>query len=140
MMRFLPMRSTSSLADAVVDLVRAGVQQVFALEIDLCAAEIFREALGEEERRGASGIVAQQVVEALLESLIALGLLVGLLEFFERRHEGFGDVASAVGAEAARDGLRVFAEYSCASFLNAHFDSPDCLMKSRTFCGSFLPG
>ena len=28
------------LAEAVVDFVRAGVQQVFALEINLCAAEV----------------------------------------------------------------------------------------------------
>ena len=35
------------LAQAVVDLVRAGVKQIFALEIDLCAAQLFREALRE---------------------------------------------------------------------------------------------
>ena len=33
------------LAEAVVDLVRAGVEQVFALEIDLRAAELLGEPL-----------------------------------------------------------------------------------------------
>ena len=45
MMRFLPMRMRQQrLAQAVVDLVRAGVQQVFALEIDLCSAQFFGQA------------------------------------------------------------------------------------------------
>ena len=38
------------LAEAIVDLVRAGVIEVFALEIDLRAAEMLRQALGEIER------------------------------------------------------------------------------------------
>ena len=42
------------LADGVVDFVRAGVEQVFALEINFCAAEFAREAFGEIERRGAA--------------------------------------------------------------------------------------
>ena len=36
------------LAEAVVDLVRAGVQQVFTLQIDLCAAQFVRQSLREE--------------------------------------------------------------------------------------------
>jgi hypothetical protein len=40
------------LAEAVVDLVRAGVVQLVALEIDLGAAEMLGQALGEIEREG----------------------------------------------------------------------------------------
>ena len=40
------------LADAVVDLVRAGVVELFALEVDLRAAAVFGQALGEVQRRG----------------------------------------------------------------------------------------
>ena len=41
MMRVLPMRlREQDLAERVVDLVRAGVEQVFALEINLRAAEL----------------------------------------------------------------------------------------------------
>ena len=45
------------LPQAVVDLVRAGVQQVFALEINLRAAQRFAQALREVQRRGAAGVV-----------------------------------------------------------------------------------
>ena len=42
------------LAQAIVDLVRAGVIEVFALEIDLRAAQMLGQALGEIERIGAA--------------------------------------------------------------------------------------
>ena len=43
------------LPNAVVDLVRAGVQQVFALQVDLGAAELFAEPLSQEQRCGPAG-------------------------------------------------------------------------------------
>ena len=55
------------LAEAVVDLVRAGVEKVFALEVNLRAAEVFGEARGEVERGGTAGVVAQQRVELQME-------------------------------------------------------------------------
>jgi len=94
-----------SLAEAVVDFVRAGVEQVFALEIDFCAAEGFAETRGEVERRGAAGEVAQERIELQMEVRIGLGFLIRVVELIERRDEGFGNVASAVWAEASGDGL-----------------------------------
>ena len=47
------------LAEHVVDLVRAGVVQVFALEVDLGAAAMLGEALGEIERAGPADIMLQ---------------------------------------------------------------------------------
>ena len=41
------------------------------------------------------------MVEALLEFAIALGFFVFALEFFERGHQRFGNVAAAVDAETA---------------------------------------
>ncbi len=90
-----------ALADGVVDFVRAGVEQVFALEVDARAAEMFREALGELQRRRAADEIFQEVLELRLECWVGFGELVGALEFEERDHEGFGDVAAAVGAEAS---------------------------------------
>ena len=52
------------LAERVVDLVRAGVRQVLALEVDLRAAELAREVRGEVERRRPPDVVAQQVRSA----------------------------------------------------------------------------
>ena len=51
------------LAEHVVDLVRAGVIELFALEIDLRAAEMRGQPLGEIERARPADIVGQQIVE-----------------------------------------------------------------------------
>jgi hypothetical protein len=45
------------LADAIVDLVRAGVIELVALEVDLGAAEMLGQPLGEIQRRRPARIV-----------------------------------------------------------------------------------
>ncbi len=92
-----------ALAEGVVDLVRAGVEEVFALEVDLCAAELRGEAFGEVEGGGAAAVVVEEVVELGVEGGVGVGGGVGGFELFERGHQGLGDVAAAVGAEAAGD-------------------------------------
>jgi hypothetical protein len=89
------------LAEGVVDLVRAGVQQVLALEVDFGAAELFGPAFGEIERRGAADVFVQQAVELLLEGGIGLGLLVMIGQLGEGRHERFRHEHAAVGAKVA---------------------------------------
>ena len=89
------------LAEHVVDLVRAGVVELVALEIDLGAAELLGQPLGEIERARAADIVLEQVVELGLESRIGLRLLIGLFEREDQRHQRLGDEASAIDAEAA---------------------------------------
>src|ERR1019366_8049386 len=84
---------------AVIDFVRAGVQQVFALEPDARAAESLGEVFGEIERGGAAGVVVQQTGELGLEGGVVARNEVGGFEFLNRRHEDFGDVAPAVGSE-----------------------------------------
>ena len=88
------------LSQAVVDLVRAGVQQVFALQIDLGAAQFFRQALREKQRRGTPGKSAQQYVKTLLEFRILLRFLVIPLQFVERRHQRLGNIAPAIDAKS----------------------------------------
>ena len=51
------------LAEHVVDLVRAGVVEVLALEQDPRAAGVLAEPRGLGERAGPAGVVRQQVVE-----------------------------------------------------------------------------
>ena len=69
MIRVLPMRHREQdLADAIVDLVRAGVVELVALEVDLRAFPRARramlgQALGEIERAGAADIMFEQIVE-----------------------------------------------------------------------------
>ena len=55
------------LAHAVVDLVRAGVVQLVALEVDLGAAEVPGQPLGEPQRAGPADVILQVGVELGLE-------------------------------------------------------------------------
>src|ERR1019366_9939641 len=52
---------------------------------------------------GASGVGLEKEIETLLEFAIALGLFVFALEFLERGHQRFRNIAAAVDAEAAGD-------------------------------------
>ena len=79
------------LAEAVVDLVRAGVGQVLALQINLCAVELLGHALGKVERGGAPGVFAQVIIQLVLKSLVVFRFLVGVGEFDDGRHERLGD-------------------------------------------------
>ena len=78
------------LAEAIVDFVRARVQQVFTFDIDFRAAEVLGKPARVVQRRGAPRVVRQQVVQLGVESGVAPGLVVGVLEFFERRHRALG--------------------------------------------------
>jgi len=48
-----------ALADGVVDFVRAGVEQIFALEADAGAAQFFGKARGKLQRRGTAGEISE---------------------------------------------------------------------------------
>lgn len=89
------------LADAIVDLVRAGVVQLLALEIDLGAAEFGRQALGEIERARPTDVMGAELLELRLEARIVLGLVPFVLEIEDQRHQGLGDETAAENAEAA---------------------------------------
>ena len=56
------------LADAVVDLVRAGVVQLVALQVELGAAEMPGQPLGEIQRARPADIMLEVVVELGLEA------------------------------------------------------------------------
>src|SRR5436190_3224420 len=92
------------LAEAVVDLVRAGVQQVLALQVDFCTANFFGESPGEKQRSWAPGEGLQEFAQSRFESRIAFGAFVFTLELFERGHEGLRNVTPTPRAEAAGAG------------------------------------
>jgi hypothetical protein len=87
------------LAKHIVDLVRAGVVELLALEIDFGAAKMLGEALGEIQRRRPADIVPEVAVHFRTEGRIGLGDGIGLLQIENQRHQRFGDKASAENAE-----------------------------------------
>jgi hypothetical protein len=95
------------LGDDVVDLVRAGVVEVLALEDDPGSASMLGEArhLGDDAR--AAGVGAVEAIELGQELGVDHGLLAGLIELLEGGHEGLGDIAPAERAEPTGCGVRL---------------------------------
>ena len=89
-------RCEQDLPDRVVDLVRARVAEVLALEHDLPALRC--EALGLVQRRRTADVVLAQAVELSAERRVGDRLRPALLELVERRDERLRDEAPAVRA------------------------------------------
>ncbi len=84
-----------NLPEAVVDLVRAGVIELFALEVDFGAAELGRHALGVIERARPAGVMQIEKLDLALKFGIGLRGIVSALEIEDQRHQSFGDEAAA---------------------------------------------
>ena len=94
-----------ALAKAVVDLVGAGVEQVLAFEVDFRPAQLAGQPRCQIQRRRASGVVPQQQVELSVEDWISLRFGIGLLQFFQRSHQGLGNITPPIGAKPAGNGI-----------------------------------
>ena len=88
------------LADAVVDLVRARVIEVLALEVDL-GADLGRQAARVIEERRPADIVREQSIDLGPVAGVGAGRAPRDLELRDRRHQRLGDVLSAELAEPA---------------------------------------
>ena len=93
------------LAEGVVDLVGAGVGEVFALQPDARAAALARQPLGEVERRRPADVMLEQVVQFAVELRVVRACVVGDFEFLVRADERLGDVPPAEFAEARRQSV-----------------------------------
>ena len=99
-----------NLPEGVVDLMRAGVEQVFALEINFGTAQFLRPALGEIQRRRATDIVVKEVVEFGVEGRIIFCRLIRGGQFLKRGHQRLGHehaaklsvVAGSIGQSGRR--------------------------------------
>jgi hypothetical protein len=91
------------LADAVVDLVGAGVVEVLALQQDAGAAGLGGEALSEVQRRRPRDVLGEAALELTAEAVVSAcrGVLLGQLA--QGEGERLGDVEAAVGPESAVD-------------------------------------
>ena len=87
------------LAQAIVDLVRAGVIEFVALEVDLRAAKVLGQPLGVIERARPAGIMRIEVFKLGVEGRIVLRRCVSCLKLKDKRHQRFGHEAPAIKAE-----------------------------------------
>jgi hypothetical protein len=92
MMRVLPIR----LANRVVDLVRTGMVEVFALQINPRATQLFAPASRQINRRWPADIVLQIVIQFSQEVRVAQVLLIRLAQFGQWLHKGFGNEYTAI--------------------------------------------
>ncbi len=83
------------LADAVVDLVCAGVIELFTLEVDLRATAELGQALGEVQRVWTAHVIALEIGHLFDEFRVDLGGFVLAVEVEHQRHQGFSHVAAA---------------------------------------------
>src|ERR1035437_9836920 len=123
------------LAERVVDLVRAGVEEVLALQPDLRAARRGAQSRRVGHRRGPAGVVPEKGAQLRLERDILERVVHRRLELIERRHDGLAYVGAAVAAE------------SPASHGHCAAPCPVCSNAARaartnavTRAGSFTPG
>ena len=89
------------LADRVVDLVGAGVVEVFALEVDLRAAQFFGQAFGEVNRLGRPTNSFRYVSNCSSNSRIILRPAIFIFELAESEDQRLGDEYSAIRAKMA---------------------------------------
>ena len=87
------------LTDGVVDLVCAGVVQVFALQPDLRTAQMLGQPRGMVNGAGAADIMLQIVAELFPKRGVVFRGLVGRCQFLQGGNQGFGNVHAAVFAE-----------------------------------------
>src|SRR4029077_16032611 len=80
-------------------LVRAGVTQVLALEVDVRAAEVRTKARGRIKGGRGPGERPGMPRGLRLERGVGLGLMPHVFEPLERAHKGLGDVLPAVSPE-----------------------------------------
>jgi len=97
--RFAHAAGQQGLAERVVDLVRTGVQEVLALQVDLCAAAVLRQPLGVIKRRGSAGVFLEMVPQLGLGRCVLLCSRISRGQLLQRGHQRFGHKHSAIGPE-----------------------------------------
>src|SRR5690606_27112857 len=133
-----------NLPEHIVQLVRTGVIEFFALQVNPGAAEMPAQALREIERTRTADIILAVKRHLGLIGGIVLRLIIGALQFEHERHQGLGDEAAAidaemtmlVGTEAQAVGLVTHETFSCRGRTAARARAT----KDRILSGLFSPG
>ena len=82
------------LAQGVIDLVRAGVQKVFAFEINLRAARVCSQPLRVKQWCWSASVIAQQQIEFAPEIIVVSRARELVGQLLERRDQCFRNVAA----------------------------------------------
>ena len=83
-----------NLAKAIVDLVRARMIELVALEIDFGAAEFLGHAIGVVKRAWTASVMQIEIVDFGLKCRIGLSCVIGAFKIKDQRHQGFSDKAA----------------------------------------------
>jgi hypothetical protein len=89
------------MSDGVVDLVRAGVVQVFALEQDLRAADLPAQAFGVVDRAGPAHVMGEVLVIGGDECGVTARFVIGRRQLLQWPDQRFGNETAAIAAEVA---------------------------------------
>src|SRR5215469_17901569 len=81
--------------------MRAGMKQVFALQINFRTAQISSKPFGKIKRRRASAKLLQVIAQLFLEFRVLLRAEILLFELLQRVHQCFRDKPPAIWAEMA---------------------------------------
>ena len=102
MMRVLPMRLAKRICPIALLILCAPVWiQIFALQINFCAAEFLGEPFGKIKRRGAADKFLEVIIQFALEFRVVLRAEIFLLQFLQRMHQRLRHITSAVRTEVA---------------------------------------
>ena len=88
------------LAQYIVDLMGAGVVQIFSFQINLCSAQIFCHFFCVIESAGTSAVVLQQIFQLLLKFSVFFVMIVRSFQLDHRVHQSFRNILSSVHPES----------------------------------------
>jgi len=92
---FLHAARQQSLAQGIVDFVRAGMEKIFAFQVNLRSANVCRQSLRVKQWRRSPGVIAEQLVEFAPELVVGPRAQELFGKLLQGRDQDFWNVASA---------------------------------------------
>ena len=84
-----------NLTEGVVDFVRAGMEKIFAFQVNLRSANVCRQSLRVKQWRRSPGVIAEQLVEFAPELVVGPRAQEIFGKLLQGRDQDFWNVASA---------------------------------------------
>src|SRR5436309_3370146 len=91
-----------SLAESIVDLVRAAMQEILSLQVDSSPSNVASQIGSKVQWRRSAGETIQQARQLFLEQGLVRELVVRFLKCSQRLHQGLRDILPAVLSELTR--------------------------------------